>query len=96
MQVDYDKLLDRNIPYNTLGDGLLVLGPGALHLWEREDGQHHKGWVPRHALSGHYGEVVDLRWALDGSCLVTVSTDQTARISTIMDGHWCEMARPQV
>jgi elongator complex protein 2 len=41
--------------------------------------------------------VVDACWAADGGCLLTVSTDQTARITTrLADGHWCEIARPQV
>ena len=41
--------------------------------------------------------VVDACWAADGGCLLTVSTDQTARITTrLHDGHWCEIARPQV
>lgn len=41
--------------------------------------------------------VVDACWAADGGCLLTVSTDQTARITTrLHGGHWCEIARPQV
>jgi elongator complex protein 2 len=41
--------------------------------------------------------VVDACWAADGACLLTASIDQTTRISTRrQDGHWCEIARPQV
>ncbi|KAL4426818.1 hypothetical protein ABPG77_006604 [Micractinium sp. CCAP 211/92] len=55
------------------------------------------GWLPQHALGGHFGPVVDACWAADGACLLTVSTDQTARITTqLADGHWCEVARTQV
>lgn len=40
---------------------------------------------------------MDACWAADGACLLTVSADQTARITTRMHGgHWCEIARPQV
>ncbi|CAD7699915.1 unnamed protein product [Ostreobium quekettii] len=80
-------------------DGLSIMAhgfTGALHLWRREDGRQDGGWVPHHAMTGHYGEVLDLSWALDGSCLITVGGDQTARITARVDGHWCEIARPQV
>jgi hypothetical protein len=41
--------------------------------------------------------VVDACWAADGACLLTVGEDQTARITTrLQGGHWCEIARPQV
>ena len=41
--------------------------------------------------------MVDLTWSLDGACLLSVSTDQTARIITrAADGSWLEAARPQV
>ena len=51
---------------------------GALHVWYRhEDGS----LQPRPAASGHYGAVVDACWAGNGGCLLSVSTDQTARIT---------------
>ena len=54
-------------------------------------------WIPQHALGGHFGAVVDLAWSFDGGCLLSASTDQTARIITAdPDGHWFEIARPQV
>jgi hypothetical protein len=52
--------------------------------------------VPQVASVGHCGPVVDMCWGLDGNCLVSVSTDQTARITTQWEGKWCEVARPQV
>ena len=55
-----------------------------------------QGWEPGHALGGHYGAVVDMCWGVDGSCLLTASTDQTCRITVQNDGVWSELARPQV
>lgn len=41
--------------------------------------------------------MVDLAWALNGNCLLSVSTDQTARITAAsQSGAWMEIARPQV
>lgn len=54
------------------------------------------GWVPQHATGGHFGAVVDVCWGVDGRCLQSVSTDQTARLFTSIRGHWCEVARTQV
>jgi hypothetical protein len=65
---------------------------GALHLWRNDSG----ACVPVHALGGHWGPVEDLCWGVDGRCLLSVSADQTARLFTDFDGHWCELARPQV
>lgn len=81
-------------------DGCAILAhgyTGALHLWRRQPGGGGR-WVPEPALGGHYGPVVDACWAADGACLLTVSADQTARLSTALapGGHWCELARPQV
>lgn len=45
-------------------------------------------------------QVVDSSWAHDGSFLLTVSTDQTARIFSSCKSEqsniWCEIARPQI
>ncbi|KAK9839355.1 hypothetical protein WJX84_011776, partial [Apatococcus fuscideae] len=49
---------------------------GALHLWRHSD----SGWEPQHAAGGHLGAVTDLAWLPNLPCLLTVSTDQTARI----------------
>ncbi|KAL4430983.1 hypothetical protein ABPG75_006239 [Micractinium tetrahymenae] len=94
------------------GSGIAAHGfTGALHIWRRPHGDaagssaggvetsdgEENGWLPQHGLGGHYGPVVDACWAADGACLLTVSTDQTARITTrLAGGHWCEVARPQV
>ena len=59
-------------------------------------GEGGRGWAPQHALGGHYGAVVDMGWDAQGRCLHTVSEDQTARIFSTCDAHWCEIARPQV
>eukprot|EP00798_Chlamydomonas_sp_ICE-L_P028012 gene28012-31109_t len=72
---------------------------GALHLWERQTSSSSvTTWVPRHALGGHFGAVKGACWGVDGKCLMTVSTDQTARMFTTVgtQEHWCEMARMQV
>lgn len=54
-------------------------------------------WEPRHSLGGHVGPVVDLSWGFGGRCLLSASTDQTARILTQdTAGQWLEIARPQV
>lgn len=53
-------------------------------------------WRARHAQGGHHGAVVDLAWGVGGTCLLSVGTDQTARMHACHRGHWCEIARPQV
>ena len=45
------------------------------------------GWVPRPVRGGHSGPVVDMCWAADGACLLSVSADQTARIFTELPGE---------
>ena len=52
-------------------------------------------WEPREARGGHYGAVVDACWAVGGAALLTVSADQTARLTARCGGRWCEIARPQ-
>lgn len=66
---------------------------GALHVWVRQ----YVGatWEPVPAVGGHYGGVVDLDWGPRG-CLLTVGTDQTARVHVGADSTWHEVARPQV
>lgn len=54
------------------------------------------GWTPRPVRGGHSGPVVDMCWAADGACVLSVSADQTARIFTGCQGTWCEIARPEV
>jgi len=68
---------------------------GALHVWNRTE---NGGLLPQPALGGHCNQIVDACWGVDGGCLLTVSTDQTARLTTQLKstGKWCEIARPQV
>ncbi len=66
------------------------------HKLELCAGGQGQGWEPEHALGGHYGAVVDMCWGVDGSCLLTASTDQTCRITVQNAGSWSELARPQV
>lgn len=74
----------------------MLCSSGALHLWEREGNSPTGSWVPRPALSGHYGDVVDIAWMARDTCLMSVSVDQTARVATQVGDRWCEIARPQV
>lgn len=69
---------------------------GALHIWRRTP---EGDLCPDRAVGGHYGAIVDACWAADGASLLTVSCDQTARITALITGEqsqWCEIARPQV
>lgn len=83
-------------------DGTCILAhgyTGALHLWQRDDRAAARGTaplVPVPSHSGHWGEVVDACWGVDGDCVVTASTDQTVRVTAAVDGRWYEIARPQV
>ena len=54
--------------------------------------------IPQPAVGGHCNQIVDACWGVDGGCLLTVSTDQTARMTTKLKNmdKWCEIARPQV
>lgn len=82
--------------WNPDGTAILAHGyTGALHMWCRTpDGD----LVPQPAVGGHCGPIVDATWAADGGCMLTVSTDQTARLTTKLHStdHWSEVARPQV
>ena len=75
---------------------------GALHIWDRCGEGVDESLLPRTSGSGHMSEVVDSSWARDGSFLLTVSSDQTARVFTSCKSEqttqeiWCEIARPQI
>lgn len=75
---------------------------GALHIWDRCGEGVEETLRPRTSSSGHMSEVVDSSWAHDGSFLLTVSSDQTARIFSSCKSEqspediWCEIARPQI
>ncbi|KAJ2822448.1 Elongator subunit elp2 [Coemansia erecta] len=64
---------------------------GSLHAWT-QDGD---AWTPRPAPTGHFGSVRDACWDASGEYLLTVSTDQTARVWA-QRGAWHEVARPQI
>jgi elongator complex protein 2 len=95
--------------FSPTGTGLVAHGyTGALHLWKKrqdhaaaadnhdDDDDDDLPWVPQPAPGGHFGPVVSLCWAADNHCVLSVSTDQTARMLTQMKKRWCEIARPQV
>ncbi|GLC36432.1 hypothetical protein PLESTM_000445900 [Pleodorina starrii] len=78
------------------GAAILAHGfTGALHLWRQPHPPPASAapaallgpWLPRHALGGHFGAVVDLGWGVDGGCLISVSEDQTARLHTAVRWH---------
>lgn len=95
---------------NTLGfygnrfspDGQSILAhgfQGAFHLWHFE--KESNKWESGVTVSGHFDEVLDLDWDSGGQFVISVSSDQTARLHA----PWCkkdkqivwyEMARPQV
>lgn len=60
--------------------------------------------MPAPAMTGHWDDVTDMTWGIDGQCLLTASADQTVRVwnqaaggdQTAGGGGWYEMARPQV
>lgn len=71
---------------------------GALHLWEKSDGNI---WNPGIIISGHFGAVQDISWEpLHGRYLISTSSDQTTRLFAKWYGDkkcsWHEIARPQV
>ena len=82
--------------WNHTGTAIVAHGfTGALHLWNRTpDGD----LIPQPTTGGHCGPIVDATWAADGGCIVTVSTDQTSRLTTKLESThlWSEIARPQV
>ncbi|XP_037119720.1 elongator complex protein 2 isoform X2 [Syngnathus acus] len=94
---------------NTLGfyggqmspDGCMILAHafhGALHLWSKDADSGE--WRPDVVLSGHFDAVQDLIWDPEGQFVLSVSSDQTARLFTPWSGRprpsWHEIARPQI
>lgn len=72
---------------------------GSFHMWTHGDGgRGGDGWRPRPAVSGHFGSTQDVCWDPQGSCLLSVAADQTARLFGCVreTGRWMEVARPQV
>lgn len=73
---------------NTLGfyggkfspDAKSILGhgyQGSFHIWHESDVEN--VWIPGIIVGGHFAEVRDLCWNLNGEYLLTVSADQTTR-----------------
>ena len=88
---------------NTLGLYGAKFGPGgvkivahgyqgALHLWEKVSGK----WQGRCVPGGHFGPVTDLSWSPSGTYLISVSSDQTARLWSEWHNKWHELSRTQV
>ncbi|XP_077404397.1 elongator complex protein 2 isoform X6 [Vanacampus margaritifer] len=98
---------------NTLGfygcqmspDACMILAHafhGALHLWSKDaiSGE----WRPDVVLSGHFDAVQDLSWDPEGEFVISVSSDQTARLFTPWRSKpgggrrptWHEISRPQI
>uniref|UniRef100_A0A8C5BV60 Elongator complex protein 2 n=1 Tax=Gadus morhua TaxID=8049 RepID=A0A8C5BV60_GADMO len=95
---------------NTLGfygcqmgpDGSMIVAHafhGALHLWHKRQDRE---WSPGVVMSGHFNAVQDLSWDPEGEYLLSVGSDQTARLLTPWkqkDGtqtSWHEISRPQI
>ncbi|KAG1652368.1 Elongator complex protein 2 [Nymphon striatum] len=95
---------------NTLGfygnkfspDGQSILAhgyQGAFHIWHQSDVGL---WNPGVTVGGHFSEVQDLVWDVNGKFILSVSTDQTTRLhapwvqNNENDITWHEIARPQV
>ncbi|XP_061444959.1 elongator complex protein 2 isoform X3 [Rhineura floridana] len=97
---------------NTLGffdclfspDGSMILAHafhGALHLW-KQTSANKREWAPEVVISGHFSGVQDVKWDPEGEFIISVSSDQTARIfapwkrENKAEVSWHEIARPQV
>jgi elongator complex protein 2 len=55
-------------------------------------------WLSIPFFTGHFSSVNSLCWSDDGSCFVTSSSDQTARLWACVKatGKWRELSRPQI
>uniref|UniRef100_A0A3P9AJK8 Elongator complex protein 2 n=1 Tax=Esox lucius TaxID=8010 RepID=A0A3P9AJK8_ESOLU len=95
---------------NTLGfygcqispDGSMILAHafhGALHLWIVTVTPN---WSPGVVISGHFSAVQDLCWDPEGEFVISVGSDQTARLLTPWkrkhqtQPSWHEISRPQI
>ncbi|KAJ3221970.1 Elongator subunit elp2 [Clydaea vesicula] len=86
--------------YNAIfGSKNWILGEnynGSLNIW-KNDGEQ---WVPAIGISGHFGPVKDLEWDPSGKYFVSVSQDETCRLSLPWNRNgvttWHEVARPQI
>ncbi|XP_012273228.1 elongator complex protein 2 [Orussus abietinus] len=104
-----DRVRVGDVGGNSLGfygckfspNGLSIFGhgyEGSFHIWKCSSDA--KDWFPRTALTGHFGEVIDLCWDPKGRFLITASKDQTTRIHAPWGGGsqetWHEIGRPQI
>ncbi|KAM9823630.1 elongator complex protein 2 [Neosynchiropus ocellatus] len=106
-----EKVRVGEVGENTMGflgcqmspDGSMMLAHayhGALHLWSKD--QDNEEWKPTVVTSGHFDEVQDLSWDPEGDFIITVSSDQTARLFTpwrskgSKEVTWHEVSRPQI
>lgn len=75
---------------------------GGWHGWNFDISS--KTWKSAVHLQGHFRQVTDLRWSLNGQALVTCSLDQSTRVHAAWTRQekgqktvsWHEVARPQV
>ncbi len=59
----------------------VALADGSTHLYDAATG------ALRHVLSGHSGQVQDLKFSPDGSRLLTISEDRTMGVWSVSDGR---------
>lgn len=82
------------------GSGVATLGrTGSWRKWRHDAATDI--WLQQPSISGHVKEVQGIAWALDGSYLLSTSSDQTTRVWAEwkkQDGScsWHEFARPQI
>lgn len=71
---------------------------GSFHVWHQDNKS--SLWKSQLSISGHYGSVTSLAWESEGRYLISVSSDQTARLHGPWQRHgvatWHELARPQI
>lgn len=69
---------------------------GSIQFWDCVDGEY----TPGIGISGHFGPVKGIEWDPSGMYLVSVSSDETARLIAPWkhDGveSWHEISRPQI
>ena len=81
------------------GESIVSLGrTGSWRIWNWNPSQDR--WVQGVGISGHTKTIPDIAWAKGGAYIISVSTDQTARLhapwNTGLRPSWHEMARPQI
>uniref|UniRef100_T1J327 Elongator complex protein 2 n=1 Tax=Strigamia maritima TaxID=126957 RepID=T1J327_STRMM len=78
---------------------------GAFHLWHLNkaslNNTETNRWLPGVTVSGHFNQVLDISWDIEGHYLLSTSLDQTTRLHApwIREKNavtWHELARPQI